>query len=234
MKRIYLPQILAPDAHLELPEPVQHRLYRVMRMGVGETFQVFDGTGTAAVAELTDAKARRAQVTALLPDKPPLPPRTLAVALLKREAWETVLRQATEMGVTTIVPLKTRFAQVGKLNTERAHAIIVEAAEQCERVTLPSLLPVTPLEDYVASLTAPCLWAYERLAVDDVHLGSKDNATALLIGPEGGFAPEEIALLNRCGQMRPFSLGPTILRADTAVVAGLATLQALHRPDIRT
>ncbi len=231
MKRIYLPQALAPGAHLDLPEHVQHRLYRVMRMGMGDTFHVFDGTGTAAVAELTDAKARRAQVTALLPDKPALPPRILAVALLKRDAWETVLRQATEMGVTTLVPLKTRFAQVGKLNTERAHSIIVEAAEQCERMSLPSLLPITPLEDYIAGLTAPCLWAYERLAVDDAALGQKDKATAVLIGPEGGFAPEEIEMLNRSHQMRPFSLGPTILRADTAVVAGLATLQALHRED---
>ncbi|TKW62072.1 MAG: 16S rRNA (uracil(1498)-N(3))-methyltransferase [Blastochloris viridis] len=231
MKRIYLPHALAPGAHLELPDHVQHRLFRVMRMGVGDTFHVFDGTGTAAVAELTDAKGRRAQVTALLPDKPALPPRVLAVALLKRDAWETVLRQATEMGVTSLVPLKTRFAQVGKLNTERAHAIMVEAAEQCERVTLPSLLPVTTLEDYIAGLTTPCLWAYERLAVDNAQLGEKAKATGVLIGPEGGFAPEEVEMLNRSSQMRPFSLGPTILRADTAVVAGLATLQALHRDD---
>ena len=228
MKRIYLPLPLAPEAHLDLPDHVQHRLYRVMRMSVGDTFQVFDGTGTAAIATLTDAKARRAQVTALLPDKPALPSRILAVAMLKREAWETVLRQATEMGVTAIVPLKTRFAQVGKLNAERAHLIMVEAAEQCERVTLPSLLPVTPLEDYIASLTQPCLWAYERLAVDDDTLGTKAAAHAVLVGPEGGFAPEEVELLNRSSQLRPFSLGPTILRADTAVVAGLATLHALQ------
>lgn len=228
MKRIYLPQPLAPGAELCLPDAVQHRLFRVLRMGVGDTFQVFDGTGTAAVAELTDAKARRAQVTALLPEKPPLSPCTLAVAMLKREAWETMLRQATEMGVTQIVPLKTRFAQVGKLNSERAHSTMVEAAEQCERVTLPQLLPVMTLDDYVASLTTPCLWAYERLAVDDAALGDSHHATAVLIGPEGGFAPEEIETLNRHKLMRPISLGPTILRADTAVVAGLATLHALH------
>lgn len=225
MKRIYLPQPLAPGAVLDLPEAVQHRLYRVMRMEVGECFQVFDGTGTAAMAELTDAKARRAQVTALLPDKPPLPACTLAVALLKREAWETVLRQATEMGVTTIIPLKTRFAQVGKLNVERAQSIMVEAAEQCERVTLPSLLPVMTLDAYVASLTTPCLWAYERLAVDNEALGAKVHAQAVLIGPEGGFAPEEIEMLNRSDKLRPISLGPTILRADTAVVAGLTVLK---------
>jgi 16S rRNA (uracil1498-N3)-methyltransferase len=228
MKRIYLPQALAPGVHLELPESVQHRLYRVMRMGVGDTFEVFDGTGTAAVAELTDAKARRAQVTTLLPEKPALPNRVLAVAMLKREAWETVLRQATEMGVTALVPLKTRFAQVGKLNVERAQLIMVEAAEQCERVTLPRLLPVVTLEDYLSGLTSPCLWAYERLAVDYPVSGKHEMANALLIGPEGGFAPDEIDRLNRTEQMRPLSLGPTILRADTAVVAGLATLQALY------
>ena len=228
MKRIYLPQPLAPGVHLELPDSVQHRLYRVMRMGVGDRFEVFDGTGTAAVAELTDAKGRRAEVTALLPDKPALPPLTLAVALLKREAWETVLRQATEMGVTALVPLTTRFAQVGKLNHERAHLIMVEAAEQCERVSLPHLLPVTPLDAYVTGLTQPCLWAYERLAAPALAGGPHTVPSALLVGPEGGFAPEEVDMLTRTPLLQPVSLGPTILRADTAVVAGLATLQARH------
>ncbi|PZP40659.1 MAG: hypothetical protein DI585_00080 [Pseudomonas fluorescens] len=223
MKRIYLPVPLAPDAMVTLTEDIQHRLYRVMRMGMGDKIHLFDGTGIAAVATITDAKCRTAHIEAILPEKPALPTKILALGIPKREAWDSALRQATEMGATSIVPIKTRFAQVGRINAERAHLHLVEAAEQCERNTLPTLLPVTELSDFLAGLTSPCLWAYERLATTP-PASSAELPTAILIGPEGGFAPEEIAQLNVHPLIRPFTLGPTILRTDTAVVAGLARL----------
>lgn len=224
MKLFYLPHPLAPGASVPLPEALQHRLFRVMRMGQGDVIHLFDGTGMAAVAEIADAKCRTARVTGMLPPKPELSARILALGVPKREAWETALRQATEMGVTTIVPLKTRFSQIGKLNTERDHRHLVEAAEQSERYTLPHLLPLTSLEDFLTSLKAPCLWAYERLLTDTLASAPHEHPTATLVGPEGGFAPEEIALLQDHKQIRPFTLGPTILRSDTAVVAALAHL----------
>ncbi len=220
MKRIYLPLPLAPGAALELPDEVQHRLRHVLRMGVGDRFEVFDGHGALGLAELTDAKARRASVVEMLPTPPPLPRLVLAVALLKRDAWENVLRQATEMGVTEIVPLKTHYAQVGKMNESRALAIMVEAAEQCERVTLPTLAAVSRLEDFVAELKTPCLWAFERMEGEAER--RNEAMDTVLIGPEGGFAPEEVAMLQAQPLLVPTSLGPTILRADTAVVAALA------------
>lgn len=222
MKLFHIPHPLAAGASVPLPESLQHRLRHVMRMGAGDVIHVFDGTGLAAVASISDTKCRTATITAMLPEKPPLPTRILAIGVPKRDAWESTLRQATEMGVTTIIPLKTRFAQVGKLNTGRAHIHLTEAAEQSERYTLPKLLPMMDLEEFLASLTAPCLWAFERLLQP---AEAKPIApTATLVGPEGGFAPEEIAQLNDHPLIRPFSLGPTILRTDTAVVAALTHL----------
>ena len=198
-----------------------------MRMGQGSVIHVFNGTGLAATAEIADAKCRTANIIAMLPEKPALPTRILALGLPKRDAWESALRQATEMGATSIIPLKTRFAQVGKLNAERDHRHLVEAAEQSERYTLPTLLPVTTLEDFLAGLSHPCLWAYERLLTEPLA-NPNQPATTVLVGPEGGFAPEEVAALNSHKFIRPFSLGPTILRTDTAVVASLTHLSHQH------
>jgi 16S rRNA (uracil1498-N3)-methyltransferase len=223
MKLLYLPLTLSPGSTVPLPEDIQHRLYRVMRMGQGESISLFNGMCTAAVAEIADSKCRTALITALLPEKPPLPTRVLALGIPKREAWESALRQATEMGATSIIPLKTRFAQVGKLNTERDHRHLVEAAEQSERYTLPTLLPLTSLGDFLASLTNPCLWAYERLT-GPLPTHPETAPHSVLVGPEGGFAPEEVTLLQNHKFIRPFTLGPTILRTDTAVVAALTRL----------
>ena len=161
----------------------------------------------------------------MLPEKPALPTRILAIGVPKRDAWEAVLRQATEMGVTTIIPLKTRFAQIGKFNTERAHLHLIEAAEQSERYTLPKLLPFMDVSEFLSSLTAPCLWAFERLLASPEAIAPNIAIpTATLVGPEGGFAPEEITQLTSHALIRPFSLGPTILRTDTAVIAALTHL----------
>ncbi|RYG60355.1 MAG: 16S rRNA (uracil(1498)-N(3))-methyltransferase [Alphaproteobacteria bacterium] len=225
MKLFHLPHPLAPGAMLPVPESLQHRLRHVMRMGPGDVFHAFDGTGLAGIAEIADSKCRTVTITAMLPEKPALPTRILALGVPKRDAWESALRQATEMGATTIIPLKTRFSQVGKLNTERAHLHLTEAAEQSERYTLPKLLPLMELEDYLTSLTSPCMWAFERLLhpQEGISPGSA-KPTATLVGPEGGFAPEEIAQLTDHALIRPFTLGPTILRTDTAVVAALTHL----------
>ena len=92
-----------------------------------------------------------------------------------------------------------------------------------ERYTLPKLLPLTPLEDFLDALAAPCLWMYERQPLNP-PVKPEAAPHTVLVGPEGGFAPEEVQLLQNHKFIRPFSLGPTILRTDTAVVAALQHL----------
>lgn len=221
MKRFFLDAPLTPGT-LPVPEALRHRLRHVLRLEEGAALELFNAEGALAAAEVADAKCRALRVTERLPAPAPLPPLTLAVALLKREAWETVLRQATELGVTAIRPLKTDFAQVAKLNPERAHALMVEAAEQSERATLPTLHPVQSLDEFLQALTQPCAWAAERTRQSTNP--SIRQPACVLVGPEGGFSPAETGRLSTHPHIIPFSLGPTILRADTAVVAALARI----------
>jgi 16S rRNA (uracil1498-N3)-methyltransferase len=220
MKLIYVPGTYHLRDVLPLQEDVQHRLLRVMRMGMGDVLHVFDGDGHAAEVEIADSKCRTVKVLSLLPEKIALERKILAIGIPKREAWETILRQATEMGVTEIRPLKTRFSQVARVNRERAQTLMVEAAEQCERYDLPVLHEVAGLDEFLAELKETCLWAYERLD----GAGERACAHMVLVGPEGGFSAEEVSLLQGAQHIKAFSLGPTILRADTAVVASLAKL----------
>jgi 16S rRNA (uracil1498-N3)-methyltransferase len=141
---------------------------------------------------------------------------------LKRDAFETALRQATELGVAIIQPVRTDFVVKTDFNAERAQAIIVEAAEQCERLTLPTLLPVMNLKQAVEN-QGTLYWAAERELAAAWPQVPKSSA-AVLVGPEGGFSVAEKNWLKQQPQVHPVSLGHNILRADTAVVAVLSQL----------
>lgn len=227
MKHFYVEQSLSVGQSLTLPESLQHRLAKVLRMGAGSRVGLFDGENGLFEAELTDAKARTARILGLVSRQKELPRLELVLALPKREAWETALRQATELGVTAIWPVKSDFAQVGKLNPERAQMQVVEAAEQCERLNLPVLHPLQPLSVFLQELNEPCAWAYERGVKGD-EKGTTPKTCKVLVGPEGGFSPAEVAALQANPHIRPFTLGQTVLRTDTAVVAALALLVS-HR-----
>ncbi|MBI1308460.1 MAG: RsmE family RNA methyltransferase [Proteobacteria bacterium] len=221
LRRFYLAEALGPGRALKLPEELSHRLHRVLRLGEGATIALFNGEDGLFEATLTETKCRSAQLGKQLRAQTALPALHLALALPKKDAWETSLRQATELGVTTITPLKTAFTQVAHLNAERAHAQLVEAAEQSERLILPTLNALQPLDIFLEKLSTPCAWAYERHDAQP----SRPPASTVLIGPEGGFSAEEVALLSSHPHIVPFSLGPTILRVDTAVAAALALLR---------
>ena len=221
MKRFFVNAPLSMGMQVALPAPLQHRLRHVLRMAAGDEILLFNQHGTLVRAQMADTKAHAAVVREVLPEEAPLPPLVLAVAMLKRDAWETALRQATELGATRIIPLKTEFAQVGKINPGRAESIMAEAAEQSERTTLPVLENTATLADFLTTLNEPCLWAYERLE------GEKQSppAATVLVGPEGGFSLSEVQALKSHPHIHAFSLGSTILRADTAVVAALTVLK---------
>lgn len=221
MKHLYTPQPLQPGTTVNLPPELSHRLAKVLRLGQGASLHLFNGSGSVFAATVADAKCRTAAILAALPEKPALPHLTLALGLPKREAWEAALRQATELGVTHIIPIKTEFSQAARINAERAELLIIEAAEQSERTTLPTLSPLQTLPAFLESLTQPCAWAYERLVGAPAI---PQTPHTLLIGPEGGFAPDEVTALQNHPHIVPITLGQTILRTDTAVVAGLARL----------
>lgn len=223
LRQFFVTSELVPGGAVALPLALQHRLGKVLRLKKDDAIALCNGYGPLWKATVGDDKCRTAMVVEeLKPFKAPRP-LTLALAIPKREAWETALRQATELGATLIIPLKTEYAQVARLNEERAQTILQEAAEQCERLTLPMLGPVQSLHSFLSSLKEPAAWAYERASPGQTEV---PEAQTLLVGPEGGYSPEETQSLSFHPYVRPFSLGETILRVDTAVVAGLSRLTA--------
>ena len=231
--RLYVDLPLADGAVLTLPVPQSHYLAQVMRRGPGDAVVLFDDRTGAWRATIVEAgrKAVSVRIDALIGPREAVADLWLCFAPLKKGRIDWVVEKACELGVARAVPVLTRRTIVDKLNLDRLRAHMVEAAEQCERTALPEL---------AAPVTLPALlrdWPTERTLVfadeaggatlEDVMRGAQ-APVAILIGPEGGFDAGERAAIRGVPQCRPVSLGPRILRADTAAVAAIAVWQALH------
>lgn len=205
-----------------LPKEVAHRLGKVLRLPEGAEVALFNGQDGLWRARLMDSKAGAAECLEQIRPQTEAVGSTLLLACLKRDAFETALRQATELGVAVIQPVSTDFTVKTDFNAERGQAIVTEAAEQCERLTLPVLGKVMPLKQAVEE-QQKVYWAAER-EIAASWPDKVDVAAAVLVGPEGGFSVAEKSWLKQQAQVTPVSLGETILRADTAVVAVLGQL----------
>jgi 16S rRNA (uracil1498-N3)-methyltransferase len=210
-----------------LEEAQSRYLGTVMRRGVGDRLRLFNGRDGEWQARIVTLGKRGALVEAevLLRLQAPEPDHWLLLSIVKREALEWAVEKATELGVAAIHPLVTARSQPGRPNPERLRAIAVEAAEQCERLTVPAIHPPRPLEDLLRNWPAgrSLVAAIER--GDDAPPAPEPDQAALLIGPEGGFDPKELDAMRRLPFLVPASLGPRILRAETAAIVGLALLQ---------
>ena len=227
MIRLYVETALAAGTSVAATEAQAHYLGRVMRRAVGDRVQLFNGRDGEWVAKIT-ALLRGGATFVVEGQARPQEADTdlwLAFAVLKRDSTDMVVQKATELGVAALLPVFTERTNAGRVNLERLRAIAVEAAEQSERLTVPDIRPAEPLDAILAA------WPKERalfVAVERAKarpLASVTGPAGLLIGPEGGFGPRDHLLLDRSGSIRPVSLGPRILRAETAAIAGLALLR---------
>ena len=224
--RLYIDAPLHPGASVAPRAAQAHYLAAVMRRGVGDAVRLFNGVDGEFAARIDALRRDRGVFTvgAQLRPQPPPPELWLVFAALKREATELVVQKATELGVARIIPVSTARTNTARLNLERLAAIATEAAEQCERLTLPGIAPLASLGAVLAGWPAGrrLVAAMERTDAAPVPPG----AQALLVGPEGGFTPLELDALRRHAFVVPATLGPLILRAETAAIVGLALLQA--------
>ena len=231
--RLFVEAPLAAGTAVALATGQAHYLRNVMRQAPGDRVRLFngrDGEWEGAIETLAPNRATVRPV-AQLSAQPPAPDLRLLFAPLKSERTRFVVEKATELGVGAIHPVLTRYGQTRRVNVERLRAHAIEAAEQCGRLEVPSIVPPCPLADALRD------WPLERrLLVCDpeaertVAGALADNAGAswaILIGPEGGFAPDERRLLADHPAAVHARLGPRILRAETAVAAALACWQAL-------
>ncbi len=221
LRQFYVDQPLQPNTTVALPRALSQRLSKVLRLKQGDMIGLFNGQDGLWRATLTDAKASEVTLDKQLIYQPEAGGATLLIGLPKKEAMHLVLRQATELGIARVVPLILEFSVPTRFNLERAQAIVVEASEQCERLTLPEITPPETLTEAVTAYDT-IYWARED-APSNASLPNKPNKNAaLLIGPEGGFSPAEKSLLSGQKHVHAFTLGENILRTDTAVVAALA------------
>ena len=205
-----------------------HYLGSVMRRAAGDAVVLFNGRDGEWGARITALNKGRGgfAVEALIRPQAPEGPLTLVFAPLKRDATNLVIEKATELGATCIRPVFTDRTNAGRLNLDRFAAIAREAAEQCERLTVPEIVPPVRLFDLLGS------WANDRVLFAAIERSgaagpaARPFPKALLVGPEGGFTPVELDALRRLPFVEPIGLGSRILRAETAVIAGLALLQA--------
>jgi 16S rRNA (uracil1498-N3)-methyltransferase len=225
--RLYTPASLASNAAIMLSPAQAHYLGTVMRRAAGDTVLVFNASDGEWRAGITALRRDRCDLVVECQTRPPAAEPTLRLlfALLKRDATDLVVQKATELGVTELQPVLTARTQASQVNLARLMAIAIEASEQSERLGVPVLHPPRRLDALLAAWPASDTLAVaaERVAAPPLQAGA---ATALLVGPEGGFAPEELDVLGRHAFVVPANLGPRILRAETASIVGLALLQA--------
>jgi 16S rRNA (uracil1498-N3)-methyltransferase len=232
--RLFVDAALAPDEKVALERNQSNYLGNVLRLAAGDTILVFngrDGEWRAAIA----GRKRPDSLTILLQTRPQdrLPDIAYVFAPLKHARLDYMVQKAVEMGASALQPVLTRFTQVSRVNTERMRANVIEAAEQCGILSLAEVAEPLPLDRYLSQRRAERLLVFCDEAADAtnphaaLHGGpAASHGIDILIGPEGGFAEEERAILLRQPLILRLSLGPRILRADTAGVAALALVQA--------
>jgi 16S rRNA (uracil1498-N3)-methyltransferase len=226
--RLFVDQRLAAGAEIAAMPGQAHHLGTVLRRGAGAPVLLFNGADGEWSAAIATLRRDRASFRVLHQARPqhPEPDLWLVFALLKRDATDLVVQKATELGASALLPVTTGRTNAARINPERLRAIAIEAAEQSERLTVPVLHNPQPLAARLAHWPPDrrLYAAIERAAAPGLPRAA--GAAALLVGPEGGFTPAELDELRRQPFVTPASLGPRILRAETACLAGLALLQA--------
>lgn len=237
MARVYVAHTLEPGAALELAPGPAHHLGTVLRLGVGAAVLAFNAKDGEWLCHIAQDGRDRIMLTAerlIRPPEPPTAPNSglwLLFAPIKRAHLDWLVEKATELGVGALLPVWTRRTQNERLNLDRLRAHAVAAAEQSERLSIPELHEPQPLERRLAG------WPAERrlIVCDETGAGAPiaeavgglgPGPTALLTGPEGGFAETELDHLGKLSFVTRVGLGPRVLRADTAALAAVAVFQA--------
>jgi 16S rRNA (uracil1498-N3)-methyltransferase len=229
--RLHVEAVLAAGAAFDLPAPQSHYLAKVMRRQVGDPVLLFDGRSGEWRARIANVGKRQVSVIVEAQTRPleTAPDLWLCATPLKRGRIDWLAEKACELGVARLLPVLTRRTVVDRLNLDRLRAHMIEAAEQCGRTAVPELAEPVSLAALLAA------WPAERALIFADETGGPPLAgatapptAAILIGPEGGFTPEERAAIRTLPQAVPVGLGPRILRADTAAVAAVAVWQAVQ------
>ncbi len=233
--RLFVEQDLAAGQSLVLSEDHAHFLKNVLRLKEGDVVAFFNGRdgewygrveamGKRQATAVIDTQSRQQEAESDI---------WLVFAPIKRARIDFLIEKATELGASSLLPVMTRRTNVERMNLDRLQAHAVEAAEQSERLTVPLVHEPQSLDALMASWDSSrnlmlCDETGTAPPIAEALADAASGAWATLIGPEGGFAEDELDGLRKLPFVRPVSLGPRILRADTAAIVALAVLQALR------
>lgn len=231
--RLFVEQDLAPLQSVPLDRDHAHYLFNVMRLVAGDRVALFNGRDGEWTAEIVDAQKKRGIVRCLgqarVQRNPP--DLWLLFAPIKKTRTDFIVEKAAELGASRICPVQSDFTNAERIRQDRLQAHAVEAAEQCGGTFVPEVTDLQKLSDMLTNWPddRDLFFCDEELA-EDATAGRPNKArqkAAVLIGPEGGFSDAERRLISALPAVKSMSLGPRILRADTAAVAALTLWQAL-------
>lgn len=237
--RLYVEQALGEGQTIPLAKEQAHYLFGVMRMSVGDALLVFNGRDGEWRCDVVEGNKRNGTLTCVQQTKPlQMPPDLwLLFAPIKKARTDFIVEKAAEMGAARIMPVSTEYTNSDRIRQDRLQAHALEAAEQCGGTYVPEVTELQKLAQVLANWPEGrqlmfCdeaeVGSAKRLAATRASQGtdaSDGSAWAILIGPEGGFSPEERAKLKALPFAHVVSLGPRILRADTAAVAAMTIWQ---------
>ena len=230
--RLYVDQPLASGQAVRLSSDQAHYLVGVMRLAAGAVILLFNGRDGEWGATLAEAGKRGAIAVCEAETQPQtLPPDLwLVFAPIKKARTDFIVEKAVELGVRRILPVQTRHTNSERIRQDRLQAHAVEAAEQCRSTFVPEVAELQPLDRLMRQWPEDrCLyWCDEAAIGQPAEITGPAGPAAILIGPEGGFSADEAAKLRGMPNVAPLSLGPRILRADTAAVAAITLWQARH------
>ncbi len=235
LPRLFVDTELAERDEIAIDAAQANYLVRVLRLKAGSQVKLFDDRTGEWLAELTHIGKRDAVLTieGRLREREEVPDLWLAFAPIKKARLGWMIEKACELGVRRLLPVKTERTIIGNVKPAKLRAHAIEAAEQCERTALPEIEPMAKLEKLLSDWPADrtLFYAAERGGGSfGEALAKHAGSAAILIGPEGGFTDAEDAAIRALGQALPVSLGPRILRADTAAAAA-ASLWMASRGD---
>lgn len=231
--RLYVDEDLGSAETLTLDRDQSHYLVNVMRIAAGTSILLFNGRDGEWHGTLSDAHKKAAQITLGEQNRPqhPEPDVWLCFAPIKKDRTDFIIEKATELGVSHLQPVFTERTQTTRVNFDRLNANAREAAEQSERLTVPDVAEPVTLPELLEH------WPSDRVLIhmDETGTGAplaqimmnQSDRIGFLIGPAGGFAPDEISMISKHAMTVAADLGPRILRAETACVAALGVRQAI-------